>query len=85
MEKSTNQDTLKKYLIGIVITVLASSVFAATGWNFKKTSEIAEKYVSKEDFAKFTEHNNKEHEAIQLKLDKIYDKILEFHAVRYGE
>ena len=79
MGESTNADTLKKYLIGIIITVLASSVFAATGWNFKQTSEIAEKYISKEEFKQFSKMNAEDHAAIRFTLDRIYEKLLDLH------
>ena len=85
MGESKSTDTLKKYLIGIATTLLAFSVTAATAWNFKTTSEMAEKYTLKPDFAKFMIHNEKEHAAIQLKLDKIYSTMLELHAIHYRE
>ena len=79
MSDTIRSETLKKYIIGMIITILATSVCAATGWNFKKTSEIAERYLSKDDFSNFVFYNNEEHCEIKKKLDKIYDQLLKLY------
>jgi hypothetical protein len=67
---------MNKIIIGAIVTILVGLVLTATGWNFKATADMPEKYVQKEDLQIFIEHNDKEHDNIQKKLDKIYDLLI---------
>lgn len=65
---------MNKIIIGTLASIIAALTIAATGWNFQKTAEIPEKYVTKKE-------NSEEHKEINRKLDKIYDFLLK----QYGK
>jgi hypothetical protein len=68
---------MNKIIIGAVVTIVVGVVIAATGWNFQATAEMSEKFVHKQDLRIFIERNDKEHQRIIEKLDKIYDHLIE--------
>ena len=74
---------LKKILIGASVTIGAGLVIAATGWNFLATANMGEKFVLKSDFDRtftaFAECNEKDHDRIKDKLDKIYDILIDHY------
>ena len=73
----------KKILIGAGVTIGASLIIAATGWNFLVTASMSDKFVQKSDFnlafKTFSECNEKDHDRIKTKLDKIYDLLMEHY------
>ena len=73
---------LKKILIGASVTIGAALIIAATGWNFLATANMPEKFVSKSDFLIFTECNERDHDRIKTKLDKIYDLLMQHYIER---
>ena len=66
-----------RIIIGAIVTVVVGILLTATGWNFKAVAEMPEKYVLKEDQRIFIENNDKEHQRILDKLDKIIEHLLE--------
>ena len=74
---------LKKILIGAAATIGAALIIAATGWNFLATANMSDKFVAKTDFnlafKTFSECNEKDHDRIKVKLDKIYDLLMEHY------
>lgn len=68
----------KNIIIGAVLTLITALLIAATGWNFKATAEIPEKYVLRSE-------NEADHRAINKKLDRIYELILELHMQEHEE
>jgi len=77
---------LKKILIGAGVTIGAGLIIAATGWNFLATANMSDKFVSKTDFnltfKGFSECNEKDHDRIKNKLDKIYDLLMQHYIER---
>ena len=73
---------LKKIAIGGIVTIGAGLIIAATGWNFLATANMSEKFVSKSDFISFAECNEKDHDRINDKLDKIYDLLVQHYTER---
>ena len=73
---------LKKILIGAGVTIGAGLIIAATEWNFLATANMPEKFVSKSDFLMFTECNERDHDRIKTKLDKIYDLLMQHYIER---
>ena len=73
---------LKKILIGGAVTITAGLVIAATGWNFITTADMPGKYVEKSDFLIFRECNERDHNRIKDKLDKIYDLLIQHYTKR---
>ena len=61
--------TMNKIIIGGIITVVVGIVLAATGWNFKATAEMPEKFVLKID-------HNDDMDRIDKKLDIIIRHLL---------
>ena len=84
---------LRQILIGVLILLVASSILGATGWNFIKVSEIPEQYVKKTELIEFIRINREDHKAIECKLDKLLELILQHQSfeiptnynVNYGE
>ena len=72
----------KKILIGAGVTIGASLIIAATGWNFLVTANMSDKFVQKSDFKIFSECNEKDHDRIKDKLDKIYDLLMQHYIER---
>ena len=74
---------LKKILIGASVTIGTTLIIAATGWNFLAVANMSDKFVQKLDFnlafKTFSECNEKDHDRIKSKLDKIYDLLLEHY------
>ena len=74
---------LKKILIGAGVTIGAGLIIAATGWNFLATANMSDKFVQKMDFnlafKTFSECNEKDHDRIKSKLDKIYDLLMDHY------
>jgi len=74
---------IKKILIGAVVTIGTGLIIIATGWNFLATANMSEKFVSKADFnlsfKTFSECNEKDHDRIKSKLDKIYDLLMDHY------
>ena len=74
---------LKKILIRSASTIGAALIIAATGWNFLATANMPDKFVAKTDFnlafKTFSECNEKDHDRIKSKLDKIYDLMMEHY------
>ena len=70
---------IKKILIGASITIASGLVIAATGWNFLATADMPEKFISKSDFAIFADCNEKDHDRINDKLDKIYGILIQYY------
>ena len=58
--------------IGVIATVAAAFIVAATSWNFLSTAELPEKYVLKKDYQCDTKE-------IKDKLDQIQSLILRLH------
>ena len=73
---------LKKILIGAGVTIGAGLIIAATGWNFLATANMSDKFVQKSDFLMFTECNERDHDRIKTKLDKIYDLLMQHYIER---
>ena len=73
---------LKKILIGASVTIGASLIIAATGWNFLATANMSDKFVQKSDFLMFAECNERDHDRIKTKLDKIYDLLMQHYIER---
>ena len=73
---------LKKILIGAGVTIGAGLIIAATGWNFLATADMPGRFVSKSDFLIFAECNEKDHDRINDKLDKIYDLLMQHYTER---
>ena len=57
--------------------MVAGLLIVATGWNFKATAEMPEKYVNKEEQRIFIDRNDDEHKRISEKLDRIIDHLLQ--------
>ena len=70
---------VKKILIGASITIGAGLVIVATGWNFLATADMPKKFISKSDFAIFADCNEKDHDRINDKLDKIYGILIQYY------
>ena len=66
---------LKKILIGAGTGL----IMMATGWNFLVTANMPDKFVQKSDFIKFTECNERDHERINDKLDRIYETLMDYY------
>jgi len=60
---------MTKVIMGIMISVVAGCILAATAWNFSAVASMSEKYVIKED-------NSREHGQINEKLDNITDILM---------
>ena len=73
---------LKKILIGAGVTIGAGLIIAATGWNFLATANMSDKFVQKSDFLMFAECNERDHDRIKTKLDKIYDLLMQHYIER---
>ena len=73
---------LKKILIGASVTIGAGLVIAATGWNFLATANMSGRFVEKSDFLIFAECNEKDHDRIKDKLDKIYNLLMQHYTER---
>ena len=73
---------LKKILIGAGVTIGAGLIIAATGWNFLATANMSDKFVQKSDFLMFAECNERDHDRIKNKLDKIYDLLMRHYTER---
>jgi len=71
---------LKKILIGAGITIVAGLTIAATGWNFLTTANIPDKFIQKPDFERFVDCNERDHDRINNKLDKIYDMLMQHYS-----
>ena len=67
---------MNKIILGGVVTLVVAGILAITGWNFKVTAEVSEKYVKKTEQQIFIERNDEEHQQISKKLDKIYDHLI---------
>jgi len=74
---------VRKILIGAGVTIGAGLIIAATGWNFLATANMSDKFVQKMDFnlvfKTFSECNEKDHDRIKSKLDKIYDLLMDHY------
>ena len=70
---------IKKILIGAGATIGAGLIMTATGWNFLVTANMPDKFVQKSDFIKFTECNERDHERINDKLDRIYETLMDYY------
>ena len=70
---------IKKILMGIGITIGAGLITAGISWNFLATANMSDKFVQQSDFVQFTNHNEKDHERINDKLDRIYETLMEFY------
>jgi len=68
---------MNKIIIGGIVTLIIACVLAATGWNFKATAEMTEKFLLKSDHEIFVKRNDRSLETINNKLDKIYDHLIE--------
>ena len=55
---------MSKIIVGIIVTVVAGSILAATAWNFSAVASVPETYETKE------EHNH-DIDKIDKKLDLI--------------
>ena len=71
---------IKKILIGASITIGAGLVMAATGWNFLATANMSDKFIQKSDFATFADCNERDHDRINDKLDKIYEILMQHYS-----
>lgn len=72
----TEDSTIKQYVIGVFIILTATTVLAATGWNFSKVSEIPEKYILKIELKELIHENKEDHLRIEAKLDRIIQTLL---------
>jgi len=70
---------IKKILMGIGITIGAGLITAGISWNFLATANMSNKFVQKSDFIKFTECNERDHERINDKLDRIYETLMDYY------
>ena len=74
---------IKKILIGAGATIGAGLIMTATGWNFLVTANMPDKFVTKQDFnlaiKTLSECNERNHDRINDKLDRIYDILVERH------
>ena len=70
---------IKKILIGAVVTIGTGLIIIATGWNFLATANMSEKFISKSDFVIFADCNEKDHDRINDKLDKIYEILMQHY------
>ena len=68
---------MNKRIVSIIGVLVAGMVLAATGWNFKATAEIPEKYVTKDELKTFDTRNYTEHQRILRKLDEIHVILIE--------
>jgi len=68
---------MSKTVMSIIGAVVTACFLGAGGWIFKATAEMPEKYVLKADMQTFIERNDKEHDEIAKKLDKIIEHLLE--------
>ena len=71
---------IKKILIGASITIGAGLVMAATGWNFLATANMSDKFIQKSDFVSFADCNERNHDRINNKLDKIYEILMQHYS-----
>jgi hypothetical protein len=63
-------------IIGAAITVLTSLIIALTGWIYSAVASMPKEYVAKEDYVRGLTSNEKDHERILQKMDKIYELLL---------
>lgn len=63
--------------MGGLITLIVMLSVGAVGWNFNEITDIPKTYVTKDDMRVFVERNDKEHQCISNKLDKIIDYLIE--------
>jgi len=66
-------------MVKLAITIGAGLIIAATGWNFMATADIPSRFVGKIDFREFAQCNERDHERINDKLDKIFDTLMKHH------
>ena len=77
MSTSDENNTLRQILIGVLILMTAGAVMGATGWNFTQVSKIPDNYMKKVDIQHFMERNREDHIAIEHKLDRLLELIME--------
>jgi hypothetical protein len=74
-----SDNTLKQIIVGIIILLTATTIVAATGWNFSQVSKIPEKYVLKESMHNMMKENREDHIRITQELHNIRDLLIEHH------
>lgn len=70
-------NSLKQFIIGILILLFTGAVMGATGWNFTQVSSIPENYMKKTEIRAFIERNRQDHKDIEHKLDRLLELILQ--------
>jgi len=76
----TTDNSIKQIIIGILILLFAGAVMGATGWNFTKVSQMPENYMKKSEISAFMNTNREDHIAIESKLDRLLELILQHRA-----
>jgi hypothetical protein len=74
-----SDNTLKQIIVGIIILVTATTILAATGWNFSQVSKMPEKYVLKDSMHNLMKENRDDHIRITEELYHIRDLLIEHH------
>ena len=76
----TTDTSLKQIIIGILILLTATTILGATGWNFSQVSKIPENYMKRSEISAFINTNREDHIAIERKLDRLLELILQHRA-----
>ena len=76
----TADNSLKQLIIGVLILLFAGAVMGATGWNFTQVSKMPENYMKKSEIRAFMDTNREDHIAIERKLDRLLELILQHRA-----
>ena len=76
----TTDNSIKQLIIGVLILLFAGAVMGATGWNFTQVSKMPENYMKKSEIRAFMNVNREDHIAIERKLDRLLELILQHRA-----
>ena len=76
----TTDNSLKQIIIGTLILLKAGTILGATGWNFSQVSKMPENYMKRSEISAFINTNREDHIAIERKLDRLLELILQHRA-----